>query len=93
MTPELGRSEADARYLSRILEDSEGLLGPGTELLEARREIVGGGVRLVVRYRLGPRECESAGSGETVVEAHAALRTRIAEDRLRNAFTELVEGV
>ncbi len=92
MTPESGRSEADARYLARSQEDCEVLLGRGTEVLEARHEIVEGQVRLVVRYRLGRRECESTGSGETVVDAHAALRTRIAVDRLRTAFTELVEG-
>ena len=43
-------SEADARYLAGIGDDSEAVLGPGITLLGVEREDRDGSVRLVARY-------------------------------------------
>ena len=83
-------SDADARYLEKIWADCEGWLGPGAVLVDLRREATDGGVRLVARYRLGDRERESAGVGESVVAAHSVLRARIVFDRIRFGFAELI---
>ena len=92
MTVSQPETEADAQYLARIQDDCELLLGGDIELLEVRREPADEGVRLVVRYRLGLQERESAASGETMLAAHAALRDRLVIDRLRFAYTDLVEA-
>ena len=86
-----GLTDAEAQYLARIREDCEQSLGPGTELLDLRREPTAGGVRLVARYLLGEREHESAASGETILAAHAGLRERILLDRVRFGYSDLVE--
>ena len=83
-------SDADAQYLARIWEDCEECLGPGTELLDVRREAADEGVRLVARYRLGKRDRESAATGESVLAAHTVLRARIVFDRLRFGFSDIV---
>lgn len=84
-------TDADAQYLAQIWEDCEDCLGPGTELLDVRREPANDGVRLVARYRLGQRDRESAATGESMLAAHSALRARILFDRMRFGFTDLVE--
>jgi hypothetical protein len=84
-------NDAEAQYLAVIWEDCEDCLGPGTELLDVRRETADEGVRLVARYRLGTRERESAASGETMLGAHSVLRARILFDRMRFAFSDIVE--
>jgi hypothetical protein len=77
-------SEADRRYLERIVEDCVQLLGPGVELddveLGANGEVV---IRL--HYRLGDVSWSSEGHGSTVVEAHGDLRQHLVLDRLRMA--------
>lgn len=84
-------TDADAQYLAQIWEDCEDCLGPGTELLDVRREPADEGVRLVARYRLGKRDRESAASGESMLAAHSVLRARILFDRMRFGFSDLVE--
>jgi hypothetical protein len=75
-------SESEQHYLRRVVEDCEGLLGPGIELrgldLDSNAEVV-----LRLRYRLGPADEISEGHGETVIAAHAALREQLVLDRLR----------
>ena len=84
-------TDADAQYLAQIWEDCEACLGPGAGLLDVRREPAESGVRLVARYRLGSGDRESAGIGESLLEAHAVLRARILFDRIRFGFSDLVE--
>ena len=84
-------TDADAQYLVQIWEDCEDCLGPGTELLDVRREATSDGVRLVARYRLGLHAHESAADGESMLAAHSVLRARILFDRLRFGFSDLVE--
>lgn len=84
-------TDADARYLAQIWEDCVGCLGPGAELLDLRREPADDRVRLVATYRLGSGDRESAGTGESLLEAHAGLRARILFDRIRFGFSDLVD--
>jgi hypothetical protein len=91
VTPNAEISDADARYMVDICRDLETCLGPGTELLDLRREPAESGLRLVVRYRLGEQLRESHAEGETILAAHAELRPRIVVDRLRFGFSDLVE--
>jgi hypothetical protein len=84
-------TDADAQYLAQIWEDCEECLGPGTALLDVRRELGDDGVRLVARYRLGKRDRESAATGESLLAAHAVLRARILFDRIRFGFADLVQ--
>ena len=69
---------AERWYFERVAEDREQLLGPEIELraleLDADRDVV-----LRLKYRLGKAE----GRGETVIEAHAALRDGLVLDRIR----------
>ena len=83
--------EAEDRYLSEISKDCEAVLGPGVELLGVRREDRDDGVRLVARYQLEGRACESAATAENAVAAHALLRDRLLLDRVRLGFTAWVE--
>jgi hypothetical protein len=76
-------SEAEERYLADISEDCQGILGPGIELLGLDREELDQAVRLVARYRFVGKVWQSDATGETVVAAHAALRTRLVFDRIR----------
>ncbi len=85
------QTDAEARYLAQIMEDCEGCLGPGTELLDVRREPADEGVRLGARYRLGGLDRESAAGGETIVAGNAALRAAILLDRIRFGISDLVK--
>ena len=75
-------SAAERRYFERIAEDCEGLLGPGIELrsLELDQSV---GVVLRLRYALGKADWTTEGRGDTVIEAHAALREKLVLDRIR----------
>ena len=84
--------DAEATYLAAVRCDCERCLGPGSAVVDLRRETVAVGVRLVVRYRLDGIERETAGEGSTAVAAHAALRRTIVIDRLRYGFETLVES-
>ena len=73
---------AERLYFERVAEDCEQLLGPEIELraleLDAGRDVV-----LRLKYRLGKADWMTEGRGETVIEAHAALRDRLVLDRIR----------
>ena len=84
-------NEADERYLRDMAADCVAWLGSGAQLLELRRETIGGAVRLEARFRIGHRECESSGIGPSVVAAHAALRAQILVDRLRLGVVAAIE--
>jgi hypothetical protein len=75
-------SEADARYLDRVIEDCAEVLGPGVEIddVELETEL---GVLLRLRYRLGEVTWSSEGHGATVTAAHAELRQQLVLDRIR----------
>ncbi len=75
-------SAADQRYFERVAQDCEGLLGPGIEL-RALEVDDRSGVVLRLRYRLGKAEWMTEAWGETVIEAHAALREKLVTDRIR----------
>jgi hypothetical protein len=84
--------DAEAAYLGAVRDDCARCLGPGSTVVDLRRETVAVGVRLVLRYRLDGIDRESAGEGSTAVAAHAALRRTIVIDRLRYGFETLVES-
>jgi hypothetical protein len=75
-------TDADRRYLERVAEDCERMLGPGIELqsieLGTSDDVV-----LRVSYELDSAGWTSEGRGETVVAAHAALRQQLVLDRIR----------
>ena len=77
-------TEAEARYLDRVVEDCAELLGPGVDVddVEVIEDL---GVVLRLRYHLGPVSWSSEGRGPTVTAAHADLRQRLVLDRLRMA--------
>ena len=84
-------SDAEARYLEEIARDCERVLGHGVEIepleLETNGEVV-----LRLRYRLGRMAGLSEGWGIDVLTAHAAMRQRLAEDRIAVGFQALVFG-
>ncbi len=75
-------SPAERRYFERVAKDCEGLLGPGIELrsLELDQST---GIVLRLRYALGKADWTTEGRGDTVIEAHAALREKLVLDRIR----------
>ena len=75
-------SDAEQRYFSRIAEDCERALGPEIEL-RALEFDADGDVCLRLKYRLGKADWTTEGHGETVIEAHAALREKLVVDRIR----------
>lgn len=75
-------SAAERRYFERVAEDCEGLLGPGIELHSLELDDRSG-VLLRLRYRLGKADWTTEARGETVIEAHAALREKLVTDRIR----------
>jgi hypothetical protein len=84
-------SEADRRYLERIVADCAELLGPSVELDDVDAIDLGleGEVVIQLRYRLGDVAWSSEGRGSTVVEAHGDLRQHLVIDRLRMATAAL----
>lgn len=83
-------SEAQDRYLAEIRDDCRMPLGTGIEFVSLDLED-GPSVRLVARYRLDETDWTTTAIGETVVAAHADLRTRLLLDRVRLGFTALTE--
>ena len=81
-------SEAEDRYLAEIADDCEELLGPGIEVQAVERRDAPPGVKLTVRYRVGQVEMVTEAGGDTIVAAHADLRSRLVVDRVRMAFAE-----
>lgn len=75
-------SEAEARYLDRVVEDCADLLGPGVEIddVEILDDI---GVVLRLRYHLGTVIWTSEGHGPTMTAAHGALRQQLVVDRVK----------
>lgn len=73
---------AEQRYFERVVEDCKRLLGPEIELqaleMDEERDVV-----LRLRYRLGKADWTTEGHGETVIEAHGALRDKLVLDRIR----------
>ncbi len=79
-------TEAEARYLDEVRADCATLLGPGVDLDGPTIVHEGESTVLHVSYRMGPTRGESEGRGETTVAAHADLRGRLVEDRVRFAM-------
>jgi hypothetical protein len=75
-------SAAERRYFERVAVDCEGLLGPGIELRSLELD-ESSGVVLRLRYALGKADWTTEGRGDTVIEAHAALREKLVLDRIR----------
>ena len=77
-------TEAEARYLDRVVEDCVEMLGPGVDIDDV--EVLEGlEVVLRLRYHLGGVSWTSEGHGASVTAAHADLRQRLVLDRLRMA--------
>jgi hypothetical protein len=77
-------SEAEARYLERVVEDCVEVLGPGVDIDDVAL-MEDFGVVLRLRYHLGGVSWSSEGHGPSVTAAHADLRQRLVLDRLRMA--------
>lgn len=75
-------SDATARYLERVAEDCELLLGAGIELRSVELDD-GEVVTLRVHYDLEGQPWTSEGRGTTAIAAHAALRDAVVLDRIR----------
>jgi len=77
-------SEAETRYLERVVEDCTQVLGPGVDVddVEVLEDF---GVVLRLRYHLGSVAWSSEGRGASITAAHADLRQRLVVDRLRMA--------
>ena len=75
-------SPAEQRYFERVAEDCERLLGPEIEMRALELD-TNGDVVLRLTYRLGKADWTTEGRGETVIEAHAALRDKLVLDRVR----------
>lgn len=84
-------TEAEARYLDRVIEDCVEVLGPGVDIddVEVVEEF---GVVLRLRYHLGRVSWSSEGHGPSVTAAHADLRQRLVLDRLRMATVAVVRS-
>jgi hypothetical protein len=83
-----GFSDADHVYLRRVAEDCEQLLGPGIELRDLEVDS-NGDVVLRLTYRLGPADWTSEGRGNTMLAAHADLRSQLVLDRVRLGVSAL----
>ena len=83
-------NDADARYLVKVHEDVQRVLGPGVEILglDWRQEAP---VSLTVRYQLAGLKGETVGEGDSVIAAHAELRRRLVVDRVTLGFAALTE--
>ena len=77
-------TEAEARYLDRVVEDCVDVLGPGVDI-DGVELFEDGGVVLRLRYHLGAVTGSSEGHGPSVTAAHADLRQHLVLDRLRLA--------
>lgn len=79
-------SEAEQRYVEAVADDCRRILGPGMELLDVEIEDGGPSTRMSVTYRLDGWGGTSSASGESVVDAHAALREALVVDRIKLGF-------
>lgn len=80
---------ADDAWLRLVAEDLAPLLGPGVEIVELSLEGSGPFV-LACRYRFRSTERTTLVTAATLLEAHADLRGRLAEDRVGMALAALV---
>jgi hypothetical protein len=80
-------TEAQARYLEAMAEDCHRILGPGMDLVDLAIDDDASGTTVTVTYRLDGWQGETVVRGETVVEAHAALREALVVDRLKLGFS------
>ena len=78
--------EATDRYLDRIREDLEPLLGPGATGFRITVTEVDDAIALRLGYRLSGVEWTSEATGGSLVEAHSRLRRQVVEDRLAVGF-------
>jgi hypothetical protein len=83
-------TDADTRYLARVHEDCERVLGPGVEILGIDWWQAAP-VTLTIRYRLDGVDAVTTGEGDTVIAAHTDLRQRLVIDRVKLGFTVLTE--
>ena len=81
--------DADQRYLERVAEDAEQVLGGGIRLLDLTLSRTSATV-IRARYALGAHEWATEGRGESLIDAHADLRMRLVVDRLRLGAEALI---
>ena len=79
-------TEAEARYQVAVLGDCSRILGPGMDVLDLVIDDRTAAKSITLRYRLDEMESTTVGRGDTVIEAHAALREALVTDRLRIGF-------
>lgn len=68
------------------------VLGPGAEILVVHEASGSASVTLCVRYTIWGSVHETSASGETIIDAHAALRRQLAADRLVHGFAAVAHG-
>jgi hypothetical protein len=82
--------DADRRFLERVAEDCQELLGGQIELRElsiSRDDMT----VIRARYRLAEEEATTEGRGESLIEAHAGLREQLVVDRIRLGAQALIQ--
>jgi hypothetical protein len=85
-------SEAATQYLEKVREDCASVLGSDIQVLSIERVDAAGGVGLRVRFEAHGTVQEMSAIADTVVAAHAALRSELVRARLGVGFASLVGG-
>jgi hypothetical protein len=84
-------SETDERFLARLSEEAERLLGPGNRLEHFELAETGDGVQLTATLATPGGVHVVAATGGSIVDAAGELMKRLPEERLALAFRRLVE--
>jgi hypothetical protein len=82
--------EATASFLRYAAGDLQGQLGAAGEVMSIGLDESAEPVTLVVRVRVGPRELEFRGSGESLVTAYANIVAQPPEAVLAAAFRNVM---
>ncbi len=84
-------SDAEQRYVEAVSEDCRQILGEGVRLLDLEIDEAPSSTRMVITYLLDGWEGRTEAAGETVIEAHAAVREGLVVDRLKLGFTAVTD--
>jgi hypothetical protein len=82
--------EATASFLQYAADDLQRQLGAAGEVIAIALSEAGEPVTLVVRVRVGPRELEFRGSGDSLVTAYANIVAQPPEPVLAAAFRNVM---
>ena len=90
MGPMQAIDEATASFLRYAADDLQRQLGASGEVISIALDESAEPVRLVVRVRVGPRELEFRGSGDSLVTAYANIAAQPPEPVLAAAFRNVM---